>query len=128
MQGAQLREQDEVHSQSFYKEASTQAALDKISSTIVCYRGNVKNPKWMDAEPGQPLLLPRVAKADLQLGILLTTLQSSFRRSAPYSLTPLKSRKRGNSVTEVPSTRLISRSFFFVVRQSLEHRSAGMKM
>lgn len=41
-----------MRSQEFYKEAPIAAALNKISTTIVCYRGTVKNPKWMDAEPG----------------------------------------------------------------------------
>lgn len=49
--GMSLRENDEVHSQWFYKEASSAAALRKISTEIVCYRGSVKNPKWTDAEP-----------------------------------------------------------------------------
>ncbi|EKM53451.1 uncharacterized protein PHACADRAFT_148058 [Phanerochaete carnosa HHB-10118-sp] len=49
--GTSLREQDEVCSQCFYKEASSITALNKISTTIVCYRGSVKNPKWTDAEP-----------------------------------------------------------------------------
>lgn len=41
-----------MHSQCFYKEATSAAALNKISTTVVCYRGSVKNPKWTDAEPG----------------------------------------------------------------------------
>ena len=48
-----MREEDEVFSQTFYKEASTLSALNKISTTIVAYRGSVKNPKWTDAEPGE---------------------------------------------------------------------------
>ncbi|KIP11255.1 hypothetical protein PHLGIDRAFT_114660 [Phlebiopsis gigantea 11061_1 CR5-6] len=51
--GTSVREQDEVFSQNFYKEASTPSALNKISTTIVSYRGSVKNPKWADAEPEQ---------------------------------------------------------------------------
>ncbi|GJE91452.1 heat shock 70 kDa protein 12A [Phanerochaete sordida] len=49
--GTCLRENDEVCSQGFYKEASSAAALKKISTTIVCYRGSVKAPRWTDAEP-----------------------------------------------------------------------------
>lgn len=62
-----IREEEEVFSRSFYKEASTASALNKISTTIVLYRGSVKNPRWMDAEPGEHMPSPFACSVSVAL-------------------------------------------------------------
>lgn len=45
-----------------FREATELSHLDRISSSITCYRGKSKSPRWADTEPGKPLYLltPRI--------------------------------------------------------------------
>ena len=46
-----MKENEELRQQ-FYVEAMQPKALSNISSEIVCYRGDRKDAKWTDLEPG----------------------------------------------------------------------------
>lgn len=37
----------------FVTECAEGAPCNSIATEIVCYRGNVSNPRWMDSEPGR---------------------------------------------------------------------------
>lgn len=52
LQGTKVRDQEEL-SHDYVQEATQSSALNKIFTNITCYRGAVKDPKWIDEEPSE---------------------------------------------------------------------------
>ncbi len=50
-QGTRVQEHQEM-SRCYFREAREQRTLNKISTSITCYKGNSSDPHWMDVESG----------------------------------------------------------------------------
>ena len=51
-----MREQEEI-AHSYNIEAHSQRKLNSVVIDVLCYRGPDADPRWVDDEPGEPLVL-----------------------------------------------------------------------
>ena len=47
---------------SLYVESPDTQRLDRIICDVICYRGKLRDPRWVDLEPGNPSSLPGTSK------------------------------------------------------------------